>query len=139
MPNADQEHRYVDACLRCRKTISDHEAHEQAQHAAERRREDADQARESLIETLEESLEGLRHGERLADQDIASLRAQKQLLASRWQALSEQHLADEALRHRYDQALAGYDQIVQARVRLDERAAPLSRPSRRVTKSAWPA
>ncbi|MFG6177493.1 DUF349 domain-containing protein [Halomonas sp. THAF12] len=122
LPNADQEHRYVDACLRCRKTISDHEAHEQAQHAAERRREDADQARESLIETLEESLEGLRHGERLADQDIASLRAQKQLLASRWQALSEQHLADEALRRRYDQALAGYDQIVQARVRLDERA-----------------
>ncbi len=75
LPDADQERRYQDACLRCRKTISDHEAHEQAQDAAERRREDADQAREALIEALEESLEGLQHGERLADQDIASLRA----------------------------------------------------------------
>ncbi|MDR5868541.1 DUF349 domain-containing protein [Halomonas koreensis] len=122
LPDAEQERRYQDACQRCRKVISDHEAHEQAQDAAERRRETADQARESLVEALEESLEGLHQGERLADQDIDSLRAQKQLLASRWQALSDQHLADEALRHRYDQALADYDRIVQARVRLDERA-----------------
>ncbi|SEL98303.1 DUF349 domain-containing protein [Halomonas caseinilytica] len=121
-PEADQERRYQDACLRCRKVISDHEAHEHAQDAADRQREDADQARESLVEALEESLDGLRHGERLADQDIASLKSQKQLMASRWQALSDKHLADDALRQRYDAALASYDRIVQARVRLDERA-----------------
>ncbi|WP_275288488.1 DUF349 domain-containing protein [Halomonas elongata] len=121
IPDAEQERRYQDACLRCRKVISDHEAHEHAQDAADRRREDADQARESLVEALEESLDGLRHGERLADQDIASLRSQKQLMASRWQALSDKHLADDALRQRYDAALASYDRIVQARVRLDER------------------
>ncbi|XKE45082.1 DUF349 domain-containing protein [Halomonas organivorans] len=122
LADAEQERRYQDACQRCRKVISDHEAHEHAQDAAERRREDADQARQALIESLEESLEGLRHGEQLADQDIASLRAQKQLLANRWQALSEHHLADARLRRRYDAALAGYEHIVQARVRLDERA-----------------
>ncbi len=121
-PEADQERRYQDACLRCRKVISDHEAHEHAQDAADRQREDADQARESLVEALEESLDGLRHGERLADQDLASLKSQKQLMASRWQALSDKHLADDALRQRYDAALASYDRIVQARVRLDERA-----------------
>ncbi|MGQ0334450.1 DUF349 domain-containing protein [Halomonas elongata] len=122
IPDAEQERRYQDACLRCRKVISDHEAHEHAQDAAERQREDADQARESLVEALEESLDALRHGERLADQDIASLRSQKQLMANRWQALSEKHLTDDALRQRYDAALASYDRIVQARVRLDERA-----------------
>ncbi|WP_136249291.1 DUF349 domain-containing protein [Halomonas borealis] len=121
-PDAEQERRYQEACLRCRKTLSDHEAHEQAQDAAEQRREDADQARESLIESLEESLDGLHHGDRLADQDIATLRAQKQLLASRWQALSEQHLADDSLRQRYDAALADFARIVEARERLDERA-----------------
>ncbi|PSJ22872.1 DUF349 domain-containing protein [Halomonas sp. ND22Bw] len=122
MPNAEQERRYQEACLRCRKTLSDHEAHEQAQDAAERRREDADQAREALIDALEESLDGLHNAQRLADQDIASLRAQKQLLATRWQALSEQHLADETLRQRYDAALADFARIVEARERLDERA-----------------
>jgi len=122
LPDASQERRYQDACLRCRKVISDHEAHEHAQDAALRQRESADQARTSLVDALEESLDSLQQGDQLTDQDIASLRAQKRLLASRWQALSEQHLADEALRTRYDRALATYERIVQARVRLDERA-----------------
>ncbi|MDZ7854261.1 MAG: DUF349 domain-containing protein [Halomonas sp.] len=122
LPNAQQEHRYQEACLHCRKVISDHDAQEHARDAADRQREDADQARESLIEALEESLEGLQQGDRLTDQDIASLRAQKRLLATRWQALSDHHLADEVLRERYDHALAAYESIAQARVRLDERA-----------------
>ncbi|MDR9439164.1 MAG: DUF349 domain-containing protein, partial [Halomonas sp.] len=102
--------------------IGDHEAQEHARDADHRQRESADQTREALVEALEESLEGLQQGDRLTDQDIASLRAQKRLLATRWQALSDQHLADEALRDRYDRALAAYEGIVQARVRLDERA-----------------
>ncbi|WP_280554418.1 DUF349 domain-containing protein [Halomonas sp. 25-S5] len=122
LPDARQEQRYQDACLRCRKVINDHEAQEHARDADHRQRESADQTRESLVEALEESLEGLHQGDRLTDQDIASLRAQKRLLATRWQALSDQHLADEALRERYDRALAAYEGIVRARVRLDERA-----------------
>ncbi|MDW7746096.1 DUF349 domain-containing protein [Halomonas sp.] len=122
LPDARQERRYQDACLRCRKVIGDHEAQEHARDADHRQRESADQTREALVEALEESLEGLQQGDRLTDQDIASLRAQKRLLATRWQALSDQHLADEALRDRYDRALAAYEGIVQARVRLDERA-----------------
>ncbi|MCL7939496.1 DUF349 domain-containing protein [Halomonas sp. ATCH28] len=122
LPDARQERRYQEACLRCRKVIGDHEAQEHARDADHRQRESADQTREALVEALEESLEGLHQGDRLTDQDIASLRAQKRLLASRWQALSDQHLADEALRDRYDRALAAYEGIVQARVRLDERA-----------------
>ncbi|TDR50623.1 uncharacterized protein DUF349 [Halomonas ventosae] len=122
LPDARQERRYQDACLRCRKVIGDHEAQEHARDADHRQRESADQTREALVEALEESLEGLQQGDRLTDQDIASLRAQKRLLATRWQGLSDQHLADEALRDRYDRALAAYEGIVQARVRLDERA-----------------
>ncbi|CAM3378886.1 DUF349 domain-containing protein [Halomonas lysinitropha] len=122
LPNAQQERRYQEACLRCRKVIGDHEAQEHAREADHRQRESADQIRESLIEALEESLDALHQGDRLTDQDIASLRAQKRLLATRWQALSDQHLADEALRERYDRALVAYESIAQARVRLDERA-----------------
>lgn len=122
LADARQERRYQDACQRCRKILGDHEAQEHARDADHQRREDANQTRESLVEALEESLEGLHQGERLTDQDIASLRAQKRLMASRWQALSDHHLADEALRRRYDAALAEYERIVQARVRLDERA-----------------
>ena len=122
LPDARQEQRYQDACLQCRKVIGDHEAQEHAREADHRQRESADQTREALVEALEESLQGLQQGDQLTDQDIASLRAQKRLLATRWQALSEQHLADETLRERYDRALAAYEAIVQARVRLDERA-----------------
>ncbi|MGM0982800.1 MAG: DUF349 domain-containing protein [Pseudomonadota bacterium] len=122
LPNAHQERRYQEACLRCRKVIGDHEAQEHAREADHRQRESADQIRESLVEALEESLDALHQGDRLTDQDIASLRAQKRLLATRWQALSDQHLAEEALRERYDRALVAYESIAQARVRLDERA-----------------
>ncbi|TDO01130.1 MULTISPECIES: DUF349 domain-containing protein [Halomonas] len=121
-PDAQQEQRFQEACLRCRKVIGDHEAQEHARHVDDRQRESADQTRQALVEALEESLASLHQSDRLTDQDIASLRAQKRLLAARWQALSEQHLADEALRERYDQALAAYEDIVQARVRLEERA-----------------
>ncbi|MFY0989304.1 DUF349 domain-containing protein [Halomonas sp. C05BenzN] len=125
LPDASQERRYQDACLRCRKVIGDHEARQLSQAAAHQRREDADQTREALVEALEESLDALTRGERITEQDIASLRAQRQLLANRWQALSDQHLADEALRRRYDAALAGYERIAQAWVRLEERAAAI--------------
>ncbi|MGM0694292.1 MAG: DUF349 domain-containing protein [Pseudomonadota bacterium] len=127
LPDAHQERRYQDACLRCRKVIGDHEAQAHARDADERQRESADQTREALVEALEESLDGLHQGDRLTAQDIASLRAQKRLLATRWQALSDQHLADESLRERYDRALAGYEQIARAWVRLDERAEAIER------------
>lgn len=125
LPDASQEQRYQDACLRCRKVIGDHEARQLSRAADHQRREDADQNREALVEALEESLDALTRSERLTEQDIASLRAQKQLLANRWQTLSDQHLADEGLRRRYDTALAGYERIAQAWVRLEERAAAI--------------
>ncbi|MEQ6918634.1 DUF349 domain-containing protein [Halomonas aquatica] len=127
LADARQERRYQDACQRCRKVIGDHEAQEHARDADHRRRENADQTRESLVEALEESLDALHQDRQLTDQDIDSLRAQKRLLASRWQALSDHHLADEALRGRYDEALAEYERIVQARERLDEREGAIER------------
>ena len=127
LPDATQERRYHDACLRCRKVIGDHEARLRASEAAEARREDAEQAREALVEALEEGLEALGRSEVVTAQDIASLRAQKQLLAQRWQALSDQHLADQALRQRYDAIREGFERISQAWVRLEERADELER------------
>lgn len=127
LPDAEQEHRYQEACLRCRKVIGDHEALQRMQEAAHQRREDADQARESLVAALEESLDALTRGESVTAQDIASLRSQKQLLAHRWQALSDQHLANESLRERYDAASRGFDRISQAWVRFDERANEMQR------------
>jgi lysophospholipase L1-like esterase len=122
VPDAKLERRYQDACLRCRKVIGDHEAQQRSRDADHLRREGADQSREALIDALEESLDALHRSERITDQDIASLRAQKHLLATRWQELSDQHLADEALVQRYDAALQAFDRIAQARIRLDERA-----------------
>lgn len=127
LPDASQERRYHDACLRCRKVIGDHEARQRASKAAETRREDAEQAREALVEALEEGLEALGRSEEVMPQDIASLRAQKQLLAHRWQALSEQHLADPSLRQRYDAVREGFERISQAWVRLEERADEVER------------
>ncbi|WP_372609306.1 DUF349 domain-containing protein [Halomonas sp.] len=121
LPDASQEQRYQEACQRCRKVIGDHEASQLTREADHRRREDADLGREALVEALEESLDALSRSESINEQDIASLRAHKQLLANRWQALSDQHLADESLRQRYDKALAGYERIAQAWVRLGER------------------
>ncbi|MBB3332020.1 hypothetical protein BDK63_002911 [Halomonas campaniensis] len=127
LPDAGQERRYQDACLRCRKVIGDHEAHQRSREAAHQRREDADQTREALVEALEESLDALTRSDGITDQDIASLRAQKQLLDNRWQALSDQHLPDEALRKRYDKARRGFDRLSQAWVRLEERAGEIER------------
>ncbi|MCJ8284415.1 MULTISPECIES: DUF349 domain-containing protein [unclassified Halomonas] len=125
LPDAGQEQRYQEASLRCRKVIHDHEAQEHALRADRQRREQADQDREALVMALEESLAALYQGEYVGEQDLASLRAQKQLMANRWQALSEIHLADDGLRQRYDKALKNYDAINQAHQRLVERALPL--------------
>lgn len=116
----EQERRFQEACLRCRKVINDHEAHEQAQQADQQRREQADLDREALVMAFEESLDALRQGEHITQQDLASLRSQKQLLATRWQTLSETHLANPTLRQRYDTALKAYDVINQAWLRLEE-------------------
>ncbi|GGY08244.1 hypothetical protein GCM10007160_39590 [Litchfieldella qijiaojingensis] len=125
LPSAEQERRYQDACLLCRKTITDHEAQRHVHEVADRQREDAAQTRQSLVEALEESLQGLRLGERLGTQDIDSLRAQKRLLASRWQALSDTHPPEDALRQRYDHALDEYERIGQAWERLGQKAEAL--------------
>ncbi|EWH03471.1 DUF349 domain-containing protein [Halomonas sp. BC04] len=125
LPDASQERRYQDACQRCRKVISDHEAREHAHAQADRRRELASEARESLLEALEESLAGLPRGELLTEQDIASLRSQKLLLANRWQTLSDLHVTDEGLRERYDTVLADYDRVLTAWERLAAQALEL--------------
>ncbi len=113
-PSRAQELRYQEACLRCRKILSDHEARHQAHQAATQRQADADQVRRELVEALEESLSALQRSDLLTAQDIASLQSQKRLLATRWQALSDQHVPDADLRRRYDQALSDYDTITQA-------------------------
>lgn len=118
LPDAGQERRYQDASQRCRKIISDHEAREHAHAQADRRRELATEAREALLEALEESLAGLPRGDLLTEQDIASLRSQKLLLANRWQTLSDLHVTDEVLRERYDTVLADYDRVLTAWERL---------------------
>lgn len=125
LPSAEQERRYQNACLLCRKTITDHEAQQHAHEAADRQREDTAQTRQSLVEAFEESLQGLRLGERLGTQDIDSLRSQKRLLASRWQLLSDTHSPDKTLRQRYDDALDEYERIAMAWERLGERTAAL--------------
>ncbi|WP_445156671.1 DUF349 domain-containing protein [Halomonas sp. E14] len=114
LPEAEQERRFHDAEQRCRKTLSDHEAREQAQAEDARRHARATEARAALLDALEESLGSLPNGDQLTGQDIASLRAQKLLLANRWQALSDLHVADETLRQRYDTVLADYDRILAA-------------------------
>ncbi|QJQ94622.1 MULTISPECIES: DUF349 domain-containing protein [Halomonadaceae] len=111
VPSPEQEQRYQEACLLCRKTLADHEAQQHVHEAADRRREDADQTRESLLEAFEEAITGLREDKRLAAQDIDSLRSQKQLLTNRWQTLSDKHPPDEALSLRYDTTLEAYDYI----------------------------
>ncbi|MCG6658266.1 DUF349 domain-containing protein [Halomonas campisalis] len=118
LPDASQEQRFQDASLRCRKVITDHEAREHAHAAANRRHEQATEAREALLEALEESLAGLPRGDTLNEQDIASLRSQRLLLANRWQALSDLHVTDEALRQRYDAVMADYDRVIAAWERL---------------------
>lgn len=119
-PETEQEGRFQTACLHCRKIIHDHEAHQQAQRIDQQRREQADLDREALVMAFEESLDALYHAEHTTQQDLASLRSQKQLLATHWQALSEIHLASSTLRQRYDAALKGHDVIHQAWLRLEK-------------------
>lgn len=125
LPDASQERRFQDACQRCRKVIADHEASEQAHALADRQREQAAEAREALLEALEESLAALPQGDSVTAQDIASLRAQKQLLANRWQTLSDLHVTDEALSERYAAVMADYDRILSAWEELDSAAPEL--------------
>jgi DNA repair protein SbcC/Rad50 len=127
LPDASQEQRFQDACLRCRKIITDHEAREQAHAAADRRHQRATEARQALLEALEESLAGLPRGDTLTEQDIASLRAQKLLLANRWQTLSDLHVTDPALRQRYDAVLADYDGVITAWERFEAQAPAIER------------
>lgn len=124
-PDVEQERRFQDACLGCRKTINDHEAHEHALMADQQRREQADLDREALVMAFEESLGALRQGDHIGQQDLDSLRSQKQLLAARWQSLSETHLANQALRERYDATLKAYDGLNQAWLRLEEHSSAL--------------
>lgn len=104
-PSTEQERRYQDACLLCRKTLTDHDAHQHAHDALDRQRQEADETREGLIEALEDTLEGLHRSEALTAQDLDSLRAQRHLLATRWQELANQHAPADALQARYRRAL----------------------------------
>ncbi|MYL22204.1 DUF349 domain-containing protein [Halomonas alkaliantarctica] len=110
-PSAAQDARYQQAVLKCRKILHDHEAQEHARQQRQRHQEAADVTREHLLEGLEESLNGLQHGEHLSHQDIDSLRAQHRLLAQRWQALSDTHLPSDSSSERYHLAMQRYEQI----------------------------
>lgn len=122
LPSAEQERRYQEASLRCRKIITDHEAQHQAIETADRQRNDADNARHALIAALEEFLAGLRQGERITQQDIDSLFAHKRLQANRWQELSDQHAPENDVSDRYAQVLAEHDRIGQAWEHLERHA-----------------
>ncbi|MCL7929315.1 DUF349 domain-containing protein [Halomonas llamarensis] len=110
-PTAEQDVRYQQAVLACRKTLHDHETQEHARQQRQQQQEAAEATREQLLEGLEESLDGLQHGDSISDQDIESLRAQHRLLAQRWQALSDTHLPSEASSERYDRAMQRYEEI----------------------------
>lgn len=127
LPSAEQERRYQDASLACRKVISDHEAHQQAAESVHEQRASDDETRLGLIEALEESLAGLRQNERLTGQDLASLRAQRRLLEQRWEELSDRHPPQHELRERYSRALADYHHLDVAWARLEQHADTLER------------
>ncbi|HSH47813.1 MAG TPA: DUF349 domain-containing protein [Halomonas sp.] len=120
-PSAEQERRFREAHQRYRKTLNEHQHFTRAQEAARQRRQAAAHEREALITALEEALDALAQGEGLSDQEVALLRSHKQLLSSRWLALSEQHSPDDALRRRYSTALERYEAVLAARGRLDAR------------------
>ena len=113
-PSAEQEQRFHQALLNCRKTLHDHETQEQARQQSEERREQADNTREQLLEGIEETLDGLRHAAAITVQDIDSLRAQRHLLGQRWQALSDMYPPSDAMRQRYTLAITHYDQCLEA-------------------------
>ncbi|HSP31531.1 MAG TPA: DUF349 domain-containing protein, partial [Halomonas sp.] len=113
-PSAEQEQRFHQALLNCRKTLHDHETQEQARQQSVERRDEAENTREQLLEGIEETLDGLRHASAMAMQDIDSLRAQRQLLGQRWQALSDMHPPSDTMRQRYTLAIQHYDQCLEA-------------------------
>lgn len=110
-PTPEQEVRYQQAILACRKTLHDHETQEHARYQRQQQQHAADTAREQLLEGLEESLNGLQLGESLSHQDIDSLRAQHRLLAHRWQALSDTYLPSHASSERYRHAMQRYERV----------------------------
>nr|WP_299243801.1 DUF349 domain-containing protein [uncultured Halomonas sp.] len=126
LPSADQERRYQEASLRCRKIISDHEAQHQVIASANRERIEADEARRALVEALDEDRASLQRSEHITAQDMASMNAHKRLLINRWQALSDQHAPDATLSTGYTQALARQDEINQAWDRLEQHTATLN-------------
>lgn len=113
-PSTEQEHRFHQALLNCRKTLHDHETQEQARKQSVERRDEAESTREQLLEGIEETLDGLRHASAMAVQDIDSLRAQRQLLGQRWQSLSDMHPPSDTMRQRYTLAIQHYDQCLEA-------------------------
>ena len=113
-PSIEQERRFHQALLNCRKTLHDHETHEQARQQSAERRDEAENTREQLLEGIEETLDGLRHASAMTVQDIDSLRAQRQLLGQRWQALSDMHPPSDTIRQRYTVAIQHYDQCLEA-------------------------
>jgi hypothetical protein len=118
-PSAEQERRFREAHQRYRKTLNEQQHLAHAQDAARQRRQAASHEREALVAALEEGLDALAQGEGLSDQEVALLRSHKQLLSSRWLALSEQHSPDGELRKRYSRALERYEAVLAARGRLD--------------------
>ncbi|RUR39625.1 DUF349 domain-containing protein [Vreelandella populi] len=113
-PSPEQEQRYHQAVLGCRKTLHDHETQEQARQQSLARRAEAETTRDQLLEGLEETLNGLHHADELTFQDIDSLRAQHQLLSQRWQALSDLLPPSEPARQRYSQAIVQYERCLDA-------------------------
>lgn len=113
-PSVEQEQRFHQALLNCRKTLHDHETREQARQQSVERRDEAENTREQLLEGIEETLDGLCHAASMTVQDIDSLRAQRQLLGQRWQALSDMHPPSDTMRQRYTAAIEHYDQCLEA-------------------------
>ena len=113
-PSAEQEQRFHHAMLGCRRTLHDHETQEQARQQSLARRDEAERTRNQLLDGLEETLEGLHHATEITEQDIDSLRAQRQLFSQRWQALSDLHTSSESARQRYTQAIVQYEQCLDA-------------------------
>ncbi|MBE0464220.1 MAG: DUF349 domain-containing protein [Halomonadaceae bacterium] len=113
-PSAEQEQRFHHAMLGCRRTLHDHETQEQARQQSLARRDEAERTRNQLLDGLEETLEGLHHATEITEQDIDSLRAQRQLFSQRWQALSDLHTPSELARQRYTQAIVQYEQCLDA-------------------------
>lgn len=60
-PSVEQEQRFHQALLNCRKTLHDHETQEQARQQSAERRDEAENTREQLLEGIEETQIGRAH------------------------------------------------------------------------------